>query len=318
MILDGIYGGVVSARNALYNRRIFKPRHLSWPVVSVGNISAGGAGKTPFVIALGELLLKKGIGIDVLSRGYRRSTSGVMKVDASGTSEQFGDEPLLIARKLQCPVIVGESRYSAGLYIENQHAGGPENRMHLLDDAFQHRQLHRDFDIVLLNPEDLDDKLFPAGRLRESIASLQRADAVVIDSEFPVERLPNGKFQVWRIDRKTEIPELTSPVIAFCGIARPQRFFSALRSAGADLRKELAFGDHHCYTAVDVQRLTAIQVGLAGSVLVTTEKDAVNLGARLDHLRPVVIPMKIELQDPEKARKHLLGILAERRVCLNN
>ena len=318
MILDGIYGGVVSARNALYNRRIFKPRQLSWPVVSVGNISAGGSGKTPFVIALGELLLKKGIDIDVLSRGYRRSTSGVMEVDASGTSEQFGDEPLLIARKLGCPVIVGESRHAAGLIAEGEHTEASQNRIHLLDDAFQHRQLHRDFDIVLVNPEDLDDKLLPAGRLREPLASLKRSDAVVIDSEFPVDRLPSGKFQVWRIDRKTEIPELTSPVIAFCGIARPQRFFTALRSAGVDVRKEIAFRDHHSYTAADLRQLIAMQASVPGSILVTTEKDAINLGGHLDELRPVVIPMKIELQDPENALKHLLGLLAERRVCPNN
>src|SRR5262249_24389256 len=172
--LDDIYGGVVNARNAIYNRGFFKPRHLNWPVVSVGNVSAGGSGKTPFVIALGKLLLKKGIGIDVLSRGYRPSTSGVMKVDVSGTPEQFGDEPLLIARKLRCPVMVGEIRYAAGLYAEEEQAGASQNRIHLLDDAFQHRQLHRDFDIVLLNPEDLNDKLLPLGRLRESLASLQR------------------------------------------------------------------------------------------------------------------------------------------------
>lgn len=315
MILDGIYGGVVNARNALYNRRIFKPRHLNWPVVSVGNISSGGSGKTPFVIALGELLLKKGIAIDVLSRGYRRSTSGVIKVDASGTPEQFGDEPLLIARKLRCPVVVGESRYAAGLYAEEEQAGAGQNRIHLLDDGFQHRRLHRRFDIVLLNAEDLDDKLLPAGRLRESLASLSRADAVVVDRNFPANRLPKGKFQLWHIERRIEIPEFKSPVIAFCGIARPQRFFSALRSAGADLRREIIFRDHHRYTAADVQRLITAQAGLPGSILVTTEKDAVNLRPRLERLRPVVIPMKIELQESDNAIRHLLGVLAERSVC---
>ena len=318
MILDGIYGGVVSARNALYDRGIFKPRHLNWPVVSVGNISAGGSGKTPFVIALGELLLEKGIGVDVLSRGYRRSTSGVMKVDASGTPEQFGDEPLLIARKLRCPVILGESRYAAGVYAEDEGAGASQNRMHLLDDAFQHRQLHRDFDIVLLNTEDLDDKLLPAGRLRESLASLSRADVVVVSCEFPINRLPKGKFQLWRIERKMEIAEFKSPAIAFCGIARPQRFFSALRSAGVDLRKEIAFRDHHRYTAADMKRLSAVQADLPGSIFVTTEKDAINLGAYVNELRPAVIQMKIELQDSENVIKYLLGRLAERRVCPNH
>lgn len=315
MILDDIYRGVVSARNILYNRGIFRARHLSWPVISIGNISAGGSGKTPFVIAIGELLLKKGIAIDVLSRGYRRSTAGVLRVNVSGTAEQFGDEPLLIARKLNCPVIVGESRYAAGLYAESEDAGKSQNPMHLLDDAFQHRQLHRDFDIVLLNPEDIDDNLLPSGRLRESIASLQRADAVVIDNDFPVKRLPQGKFQLWRIERNAEIPKLTSPVIAFCGIARPQRFFNALRSAGVNLCNEIAFRDHHRYTAADVKRLCVLKGGIPDSILVTTEKDAVNLGAHFDELRPVVIPLSIELQDSENAIKHLLGALAERRMC---
>ena len=315
MILDGIYGAVTSARNALYTRGIFKPRHLSWPVVSVGNISAGGSGKTPFVIALGGLLLKKGIGIDVLSRGYRRSTSGVMKVDASGTPEQFGDEPLLIARKLGCSVIVGELRYSAGLHAESENTGAAQNRIHLLDDGFQHRQLHRDLDIVLLNRDDLDDKLLPSGRLRESLASLSRADAVVVDGEFPTSRLPKGTFQLWCVERKLEIPKLNSPLIAFCGIARPQRFFSALQSAGVEVRKEIAFRDHHRYQSADIKRLSELQASIPGSILATTEKDAVNLRMWLDELRPVVIPMKIELQNSENAIKYMLGVLAERRVC---
>lgn len=314
ILLDQIYGGVVSARNSLYNRRIFKPRRLNWPVVSIGNISAGGSGKTPFVIALGELLLNRGVWIDVLSRGYRRSTSGVLNVNASGASEQFGDEPLLIARTLRCPVIVGGDRYSAGLRAEHEYQG-PQNPIHLLDDGFQHRQLHRDFDIVLLNREDLDDKLLPRGRLRESLESLRRADAVVVDHGFPQNRLPQGELQVWRIERQTEIPELNAPVIAFCGIARPQRFFTELRTGGVDLREEIAFRDHHRYNAAAVKRLTAIQARVPGSVLVTTEKDAINLGTHFDELRPVVIPMRIRLTDPENALKYLFGTLAERRVC---
>ena len=315
MILDRIYGGIVSARNSLYDSRIFKPRRLNWPVVSIGNISSGGSGKTPFVIALGELLLHKGIWIDVLSRGYRRSTSGILSVNASGTPEQFGDEPLLIARKLHCPVIVGESRHSAGLHAEREYEGALQSPMHLLDDGFQHRQLHRDFDIVLLNREDLDDKLLPFGRLRESIESLRRADAVIVDDGFPIDKLPKRNLQVWRIERATEIPELNGSVIAFCGIARPKRFFAALRSAGVDVCEEVTFRDHHRYTAADIKRLAASQARLPGSILVTTEKDAINLGAYVDELRPVVIPIRITLRDAESALKYLFGTLAERRVC---
>ncbi|PYY18019.1 MAG: tetraacyldisaccharide 4'-kinase [Acidobacteria bacterium] len=312
-VLGQIYERVVSVRNSLYDRQVFKARRLNWPVVSVGNISAGGSGKTPFVIALGELFLKRGMWIDVLSRGYRRSTSGVLSVDASGTPEQFGDEPLLIARKLPCPVIVGENRYSAGVHAESQYKAATQNPMHLLDDGFQHRQLHRDFDIVLLNREDLDDNLLPRGRLRESFASLKRADAVVVDESFPKGKLPNGNFQTWRIERETQIPALNGPVIAFCGIARPKRFFAALRSAGVDLRVEIVFRDHHRYIAADIKRLAARQADLPGSILVTTEKDAVNLGAHSSVLRPVVIPMQIKLIDAESALEHLFDRLGKRR-----
>jgi len=305
MILARIYGGVVAARNSMYDHGIFKPRHLNWPVVSVGNISAGGSGKTPFVIALRELLLGRGIDISVLSRGYRRSSSGVLSVDPSGTPEKFGDEPLLIARKLRCAV-------TAGTYAEHQYIGASQCPMHLLDDGFQHRQLHRDFDIVLLNREDLDDELLPRGHLREPPASLRRADAVVIDGAVPLDWLPKGAFQVWRIEREITIPELNVPVIAFCGIARPQRFFTALRSAGLDVREEVTFRDHHRYTAADVNRLAASRARLHGSALVTTEKDAINLSAQFDTLKPVVVPMHIRFADPENAVKYLLGTLTER------
>jgi len=314
IVLDRIYGGVVSARNSLYDHEIFKPRRLKWPVVSVGNLSAGGSGKTPFVIALGELLLNKGICIDVLSRGYRRSTSGVLSVNESGTPEQFGDEPLLIARKLRCPVIVGESRYSAGMYAEHQGDQDSQSPVHLLDDGFQHRRLHRDFDIVLLNREDLDDSLLPGGRLRESLASLERADVVVTDAEFPAEKIPKGDFQVWRIERTTEIPELNVPVIAFCALARPERFFTELRSGGLDLREQITFRDHHRYTTADAKRLAASQARFPGAILVTTEKDAINLGILLDAVNPVVIPMRIKLREAVSSLQYMLSLIDRRRA----
>src|SRR6185437_2219061 len=120
-ILSALYGAATSARSRLYDRRIFRPRRLDWPVISVGNLSVGGSGKTPFTILLGELL--SGHSIDVLSRGYRRSTQGVREVLADGTAAEFGDEPLLIKRKLQCPVFVGAQRHAAGYEAERRHDG---------------------------------------------------------------------------------------------------------------------------------------------------------------------------------------------------
>ena len=167
-LLSGIYGSVVGARNVLYDRGWLRSRSLQGSVISVGNVSAGGSGKTPFVILLGELLKARGIGFDVLSRGYGRRTRGVLLVDPGGLPRDFGDEPLLMARRLQVPVVVGEDRYEAGHFAEARFGV----QVHLLDDGFQHRGLGRDFDIVLVTPEDARDRLLPAGRLREPLRSL--------------------------------------------------------------------------------------------------------------------------------------------------
>ena len=315
MIAGRLYGSIIALRNSLFDREILRAHKLRWPVVSVGNISVGGSGKTPFVVTLGQLLAQKGVSVDVLSRGYRRVTTGVLTVRPDGSPEEFGDEPLLIARKLGCAVIVGEDRHAAGLETEDPYSLADSNRMHLLDDGFQHRQLHRDFDIVLLNREDLDDKVLPSGRLREPLTSLARADAIVVDKDFPSERMPGGDFQVWRTERVLDLPELNIPVVAFCGIARPQRFFSDLKNSGVDVREEITFRDHHRYTESDVERLIHSQAHFPGSRFVTTEKDVVNLGEHLAALDPIAISMRMKLVDPETAINHMLRTVAERRAA---
>ncbi|HKR33167.1 MAG TPA: tetraacyldisaccharide 4'-kinase [Terriglobales bacterium] len=313
MIGASLYRSVVALRNYCFDREILRARGLSWPVISVGNISVGGSGKTPFVVMLGELLKQRGIEVDVLSRGYRRTTTGVLRVDPDGTPEQFGDEPLLIARKLGCPVFVGEDRFDAGLEAEETIGAAQANRVHLLDDGFQHRQLHRDLDIVLLNQEVLSDKLLPLGRLREPLSALQRADVVVVDQDFPQDQLPRGEFQVWRIERNVMVPEFDRPVIAFCGIARPQRFFYALRKSGMDVREEIVFRDHHRYTSDDVARLNAALARHPGSQLITTEKDAVNLGTHAAELNPLVVPLETGLIQAETAIAFMLTAISDRK-----
>ena len=168
--LTAIYDTGVSLRNRMYDGGRLRSFRLQSPVVSIGSISAGGAGKTPFLIMLGELLKQRGVTLNVLSRGYGRRTSGVALVDPSGTPEEFGDEPLLIARKLAVPVIVGADRYAAGKVAEEEFG----HQLHLLDDGFQHRRLGRDFDIALISEHELKDSLLPAGRLREPMSSLAR------------------------------------------------------------------------------------------------------------------------------------------------
>ena len=174
--LSALYAAGVGVKNRLYESGIIRSRALHGPVVSVGNLSVGGSGKTPFVILLSELLKSRGIPFDVLSRGYGRKTRGVLEVNPDGSPEQFGDEPLLISRRVGCPVFVGECRYEAGAYAEKKF--GPQ--LHILDDGFQHRSLSRDFDIVLVTADDLHDQPLPVGLLREPLSSLQRADAIAI------------------------------------------------------------------------------------------------------------------------------------------
>jgi tetraacyldisaccharide 4'-kinase len=308
--LSGAYAAVVRTRNSLYQRHWLKTLSLRGPVVSIGNISAGGSGKTPFAILLGELVKGRGIKFDVLSRGYGRKTSGVRLVDPGGLPQEFGDEPLLIARRLQVPVIVGEDRYEAGRLAEQQF--GPQ--MHLLDDGFQHRRLARDFDIVLVTPDDARDRLLPAGRLREPLSSLQRADVVVLSSGASAEQFPLGGKNVWRLRRGIVPHNVPSSPVAFCGIARPQQFIQQLRVAGIDPIAEAFFHDHHAYTERDIRDLLQIQKKSAANGFVTTEKDAVNLGGYLATLSPLaVVPVKMELSDAANVVDTMLRTIGQRR-----
>src|SRR6202453_2166441 len=276
--LSAMYGATVGARNTLYERRWLRSHSLLGPVISVGNLSTGGSGKTPFVILLGELLKARGIRFDVLSRGYGRKTRGVLLVDPAGLPQEFGDEPLLISRKLQVPVIVGEDRYAAGRFAEARF--GPQ--FHLLDDGFQHRRLARDFDIVLVTPDDARDRLLPAGRLREPLQSLQRADAVSLTGGASSESFPVADETVWRV-RRGIVPQNVPPrPVVFCGIARPQNFLLQLRTAGIEPGAQALFRDHHAYTERDIHDLLKLREQSEAGGFVTTEKDAINLGRHLD------------------------------------
>lgn len=308
--LSLIYGSVVGARNALYDRGIFRSHHLQGVVVSVGNLSAGGSGKTPFVLLLGSLLKERGIKFDVLSRGYGRASKGVLLVDPSGLPQEFGDEPLLIARKLQVPVIVGESRCDAGRFAESKF--GPQ--LHLLDDGFQHRSLARDFDIVLVTPQDVTDRLLPAGRLREPLPSLRRADAIVLASGASADSFPVEGKPVWRV-RRGILPQNIPPrPIVFCGIARPQNFVLQLRAANIELVAQAFYRDHHAYCEKDIHELLQLQQKSEAGGFITTEKDAVNLGGYLAALAPLaVVPVKMELADAANALDTILHKISERK-----
>jgi tetraacyldisaccharide 4'-kinase len=309
-LLSSIYGGVMAARNALYEHRILRPRRLEGPVISVGNLSTGGSGKTPFVILLGEMLKARGVEFDVLSRGYGRRSRGVLFVDPGGLAEQFGDEPVLIARRLQVPVIVGENRYAAGRCAESKF--GPQ--LHLLDDGFQHRGVARDFDIVLVTPQDAGDHLLPFGRLREPLGSLHRADAVVLGSGASANSFPLDGKLVWRVRRGIVPQDVPPRPVVFCGIARPQSFILQLRAANIEPAAEAFYRDHHAYTEHDIRELLALRQKSEAGGFVTTEKDAINLGFHFSSLRPLcVVPVRMDLVESANALDTVLRTIAERK-----
>jgi tetraacyldisaccharide 4'-kinase len=341
--LSAIFAGGVALRNKLYDRQILTVRKLARPVVSVGNISVGGSGKTPFVIALGELLKARGIQFDVLSRGYGRESQETLIVDPGGFPDALGDEPLLIARKLQVPVIVGADRYQAGLLAEKNFT----SKLHLLDDGFQHRRLHRDFDIVILGASDLEGTLLPVGRLREPVSSLRRADAVVSDlgesealevaslwrsrraagsreamaklreieqtHSAPLRVLP---AEMWRVKRSVYLEEVPEKPLAFCGIARQHQFFGHLRELGVELVDAISFPDHHRYSDTDIKRLLRIKEKTGADAFITTEKDSINLGDLKSRLQPLhIAQLRLAVHEPEQVLESLLGTLERRCGC---
>jgi tetraacyldisaccharide 4'-kinase len=307
---------------------VLKVRRLARPVVSVGAISAGGAGKTPVVIALAKMLRARGWDVDVLSRGYGRIGHGVEWVAAlgDGTAERYGDEPVVIARETGVPVWVGSSRYAAGQAAEgpavtasgthipfgnNKNKDGADREatatrraVHLLDDGFQHQQLARDFDIVLVTTEDLNDTLMPAGNLREGFGAIKRADAVVIrqdeleDVKDRAWKLMRERAQMWVVRRILVFPAplfvFTAGLrpVAFCAIARPEGFQAMLIEAGCGVVETIAFPDHYAYTMRDMEQILDVGRRLNATGFVTTVKDNVKLTKamcdRLETLGPLM------------------------------
>jgi tetraacyldisaccharide 4'-kinase len=289
-------------------------------VISIGSLSAGGSGKTPLTIALAQALTRRGLRVDALSRGYGRRSQTALRVDPNGSAEEFGDEPLLIARAAGVPVYVAPQRYRAGLLAEGFES--LPSALHLLDDGFQHRQLHRDVNILLLDGSDWNDRLLPAGNLREPLRALRRATVLAIpanDLELESRLKANGwQGPVWRLRRRMEVPPIEGPVVAFCGIARSEQFFAGLEAAGLHLASRIAFPDHHNYKDHDLDCIQDAARSIGAKALVTTEKDLVRLG-RFTSVFQEAIPLKTasirtEIEDEDAAIRCIEDQLAQSRT----
>lgn len=294
------FGALVRARERGYASGRLGVARLPRPVLSVGNLSTGGSGKTPTVIALGRALAGFGVRFDVLTRGYRRASKALAIAEtADEPVESVGDEPRLIAARLRAPVLVHPDRFRAGLEGERRFG----SQLHLLDDGFQHRQLARSFDLVLVSPRDFKDQLLPAGRLREPLAALKRASAVLwVENDAVLDaarrRCAEHTAAPVFLARRRAMPlAAAGRRFAFAGIARPESFWASLAEAGIEMLGRHAFRDHHRYTAADLRNLRLWARAAGADGLVTTAKDAMKLPQ--EFLADGVLVLEIEMEIPE-------------------
>ncbi len=283
--LELLYRGVNRARRGLYRAGLLKAKRLHRPVISIGNLAAGGAGKTPAVIAVCRFLVARGLRVAVLTRGYERADLSYTGIVSSNDAAKYGDEPVLIKKSANVDVLVGSNRY--------QNAAQYDCDVFVLDDGFQHLQLHRDFDLVVDAP---------ARFYREGRSALRDADAVV--------------SRQLRLD----VPDRLrgKRLFAFAGLADNGQFFASLRAAGLDLAGTRGFRDHHRYTPADIEGLRR---DAGGATLVTTEKDAVKIneedivaiGAELVMPDQVLETIgQVAQSGPRRRRKRRKGPLLEK------
>jgi tetraacyldisaccharide 4'-kinase len=282
-----LYAAIARRRRERYAARPDLRRRLRAPVISIGNLAVGGRGKTPLVATIAGMLLEMGERPAILSRGYGRARSepGVVVVrdqhEIRAGLESAGDEPLMLARQLPgvC-VLTCPDRYRAGTVAE-QELGAT---VHVLDDGFQHFQLDRDIDLVIVGREDVARPVtLPSGRLREPLDTIVAADAILAEDDVVIESA-GFDLPVYRIRRETPTDRGAAstaaagrPVVAVAGIAAPERFFSDLRGAGWSVAETMAFKDHHRFSARDIDRIAAAARQAGAAMIVTTEKDYVRL-----------------------------------------
>ncbi len=297
--LSWLYGLIIGLRNFFYDHGWIRPRRVPVPVVSVGNLSAGGTGKTPIVIFLAQLYQSQGRKAAILTRGYGRKSSGPQIIENSekATPELVGDEPFLILNELKEVSLAVDKKRERGAQLLLQRAA-PD--VFILDDGFQYRRLARDFEIVVLDaarPFD-NGRLLPAGLLREPPAALKRASLVWLTRVNRAKDVGKTIQRIRRFSQKPVVQSIHAPVefrsldgtkrlplrtfsgkeaVAFCAIGQPESFRRDLRELGVVLKAFEPFEDHHRYTAGDLERLKNLAKRENAEYILCTEKDAVKI-----------------------------------------
>ncbi|MBT4177427.1 MAG: tetraacyldisaccharide 4'-kinase [Candidatus Marinimicrobia bacterium] len=307
-------------RNLFYRFGFFITRKLPVPVISVGNITAGGTGKTPMVLALAHKLQKEGYRPAILSRGYGRNTKGAQIVSDGKTNfkswEAVGDEPALMAKNSEgIPILVDENRFRGGMLLFEKFK--PD--LILLDDGFQHRSLFRDLDIVLINGKDTKKthKLLPYGSLREPWNQLSRADVIIVtkntsnkNSSYLNRKLNTIKSPIYRsnllVENHLKSLDKTQIIISemkdkkaflFSALGDNKSFEDTANKAGIRIEKSYAFTDHHKYTNIDLKLIQKKFISSKSDYLLTTEKDMIKLNKDWSSLPIYALAVKMTLPE---------------------
>jgi tetraacyldisaccharide 4'-kinase len=321
-MLSLLYGSALLIRRGMYFLGVVQRKKTDQFIISVGNITVGGTGKTPAVMNIATILMNAGKRPAVVSRGYGRLDESSLVIVSDGSrvladSRTGGDEPVLIGSAVPgLPVVVGRDRFKAACLAHERFG----NDVVILDDGFQHVRLQRDLDIVLIDAGDPFGKgaLFPAGILREPVSALNRAGAVLITGAdraanleslrktvrqrtgapiFSSRLVPKDLVEVMTGEVKQLVSLQDATVIALSGIARPASFVSLLGSLGAVVKEKLIFPDHHAYSQADLAQLFQRAADCNAGMIVTTEKDAVRLRS---HRPEGVWALRVELSVAEQ------------------
>ena len=322
------YAQLMRFRSYLYAKNIFRVNELSVPVISIGNLTMGGTGKTPLVIYVADILLQKGYKPAVISRGYRGASKNQVNIVSDGNqvimnSQDAGDEPLLIATSLpECFVLTGKKRIHPAQFALNNFK--PD--VLVLDDGFQHLSVGRSLDIVLFDTDVFagNSRVFPGGDLREPVSALQRSDVIALTgvqddnrqraekccdllvSKFPQKSVlllenhydtlnryvyANGQY----LKQSVDPGDTTDKLYGFCGIANPQRFIYAASHLSIKTLGMKTFRDHHRYSQEDLDQISTLSIESGANGLLTTEKDIVKIVPHLSSDIPIyTLPLRVK------------------------
>jgi tetraacyldisaccharide 4'-kinase len=328
--LSALYGAITRSRTALYDRGTFRTFKLERPVISIGNITTGGTGKTPLVEWVARVLAASQRRVCILTRGYGRENPGSRVLVSDGTTvfadpAQAGDEPFQLATDLLgvAAVISDADRLAAGQGAI-QHLS---TDCFVLDDGFQHLQLGRDLNIVTIDATDPwgGRRMLPYGRLREPLDGLKRADCVVLTrceqvhdlepicaelahrtGDRPVFQARIRTRRISPIKQTMDIPQPTQPIGAFCAVGNPQSFFTHLKRDGYQIVLEKSFRDHHVYTQAEISKFCDAARRAGAQSLITTAKDAVKLRSLRFELPCYSLEIDLEIENDAELKRTIL------------